>query len=162
MPAPTLIDRGFQLAYKVAHRMLRAYWCVRSPRTRGVLVAVWHDGEILIVKNSYRDHYTLPGGYQHSGESVEQTGARELGEECGIRVAVEALRASYHGVHRFEFRNDDVTLLEVELPTRPDVAIDNREVVWAGFKAPSDVLALPVVPHLIEYLEARGTPKTPA
>ena len=156
MRQPTLLDRGFQLAFKVAHRMLRLYWLVRSPRTRGVLVAVWHDGQVLIVKNSYRRHYTLPGGYQHSGETFEQTGARELSEECGGVVPVDTLRASYQGVHRFEFRNDDVTLLEVELPARPEVWIDNREVVWADFKPPSEVLKMPVVPHLIEYLERRG------
>lgn len=162
MSAPTLVDRGFQLAFKIAHRMLRAYWRVRSPRTRGVLVAVWHGGELLIVKNSYREHYTLPGGYQRSGESYEQTGARELLEECGIRVSTDALRASYHGVHRFEFRKDDVTLLEVELERRPAVRIDNREVVWAGFKPPREVLAMPVVPHLIEYLERRQEGPKPA
>lgn len=152
---PTPLDRGFQLAYKIAHRMLRAYWLVRSPRTRGVLVAVWYAGELLIVKNSYRRHYTLPGGYQHSGETYEQTGARELAEECGIVVSIDALRASYHGVHRFEFRNDDVTLLEVELQSRPRLSIDNREVVWADFKAPSEVLKMQIVPHLVEYLERR-------
>jgi 8-oxo-dGTP diphosphatase len=155
---PTLIDLGFQVAFKVAHRLLRVYWLFRSPRTRGVLVAVWHDGRLLIVKNSYRKHYTLPGGYQHAGESVEQTGARELAEECGITVSVDALRRSYQGVHRFEFRNDDVTLLEVELEARPVLEIDNREVVWADFEPPSRVLGMPVVPHLIEYLERRVSP----
>jgi 8-oxo-dGTP diphosphatase len=158
MRAPTLIDRGFQVAFKVAHRLLRVYWLFRSPRTRGVLVAVWHDGKVLIVKNSYRRHYTLPGGYQHSGETFAQTGARELSEECGVVVATDSLRPSYEGVHRFEFRNDDVTLLEVELPTKPSVSIDNREVVWADFKAPSEVLGMPVVPHLVEYLERRQRP----
>jgi 8-oxo-dGTP diphosphatase len=156
MRPPTLVDRGFQLAFKLAHRMLRVYWLVRSPRTRGVLVAVWHDGQVLIVKNSYRRHYTLPGGYQHAGESFEQTGARELAEECGVLVSADALRASYQGVHRFEFRKDDVTLLEVELPVRPEVSIDNREVVWADFKAPGEILRMPVVPHLVEYLERRA------
>ena len=155
MRPPTLVDRGFQLAFKLAHRMLRAYWLVRSPRTRGVLVAVWNDGELLIVKNSYRQHYTLPGGYQHAGETYEQTGARELSEECGVVVSADTLRASYQGVHRFEFRNDDVTLLEVELTSRPELWIDNREVVWADFKTPSEVLKMPVVPHLVEYLANR-------
>src|SRR5574338_205195 len=84
---PTLIDRGFQVAFKVAHRMLRAYWTVRKPHTHGALIAVWHDGKILLVKNSYRNDYTLPGGYVRSGEPVSVAAARALAEECEITVA---------------------------------------------------------------------------
>ena len=69
-PVGAAVDLGFRTAYKVAHRMLRAYWSVRKPNTHGALVAVWHDGKIMIIKNSYRHHYTLPGGYVRSGESA--------------------------------------------------------------------------------------------
>jgi 8-oxo-dGTP diphosphatase len=156
MPAhPTLVDRGFQVAFIVAHRMLRSYWMFRRPRTQGTLVAVWNRGELLIVKNSYRKEYTLPGGYARVGETAPEAGARELAEECGIYVEPSRLKDAYRAEHGFEFRRDDVAIVEVEVDTRPVVGIDNREVVWAGFKTPRQILELRIVPHLREYLEHR-------
>jgi 8-oxo-dGTP diphosphatase len=153
-----VVDFGFRTAYRVAHRMLRTYWAVRKPHTQGALVAVWSDGEVLVVKNSYRRQYTLPGGYVREGETVEQAGARELAEECGVSVPVERVQLAYRGTKAFEHREDEVTIVEVEIAERPAVRVDNREVVWAGFRAPSTVLAMPIVPHLREYLERREAP----
>jgi 8-oxo-dGTP diphosphatase len=151
----TLVDRGFQLAFKVAHRMLRAYWTVRKPHTHGALVAVWYQGEILLVKNSYRDDYTLPGGYVRPGESISSAAARELAEECEIAVDPASIRQVYAGVHPYEHREDDVTISEITVERRPRISVDHREVVWAGFKRPDDALAMSIVPHLREYLLAR-------
>lgn len=156
MPShPTLVDKGFQVAFIVAHRMLRSYWRFRRPRTQGTLVAVWSAGEVLVVKNSYRKEYTLPGGYARSGETAAQAGARELAEECAVYVDPARLRDAYHAEHGFEFRRDDVAIFEVDVDSRPDFRIDHREVIWAGFKAPNEVLGLRLVPHLREYLERR-------
>ena len=116
---PTSIDRGIQLGFIVAHRMLRAYWAVTRPQTRGALVAVWNAGELLIVKNSYRTEHTLPGGYRRPGETPEEAGARELAEECAMYIDPRRIREAYHGVHPFEFRKDDVTIVETEIETRP-------------------------------------------
>jgi 8-oxo-dGTP pyrophosphatase MutT (NUDIX family) len=157
MPAhPTVLDRGIQLGFIVAHRMISVYWAVRRPKTRGSLVAVWNQGELLIVKNSYRREHTLPGGYQRPGETAAEAGARELAEECGIFIEPERIRQTYRAVHPFEFRKDDVTIVEVEIDKRPEtIAIDYREVIWAGFKSPQEILRMDIVPHLREYVEKR-------
>jgi 8-oxo-dGTP pyrophosphatase MutT (NUDIX family) len=147
-----LVDKGFQVAYWVAHRMLRAYWLVKHPKTQGALVALWHDGEVLVVKNSYRNHYTLPGGYVHPGESAARAGARELFEECGINCDPDKLTLAYEGQHPFEFRRDALVILETDFSARPTPKVDNREVVWAGFKNPKELLEMSIVPHLREYL----------
>ncbi|HEX6764234.1 MAG TPA: NUDIX hydrolase [Polyangiaceae bacterium] len=158
MPAhPTTLDRGIQLGFIVAHRMLRAYWAVRRPETHGSLVAVWHAGELLIVKNSYRREHTLPGGYRRPGETAEEAGARELAEECAIYIDPTRIREVYRGTHPFEFRKDDVTIVETEIETRPSlIGIDYREVTWAGFKPPAEILGMRIVPHLREYIEQRA------
>jgi 8-oxo-dGTP pyrophosphatase MutT (NUDIX family) len=158
MPShPTTLDRGIQLGFIVAHRMLRAYWAVRRPKTsKGTLVAVWHRSELLIVKNSYRRQHTLPGGYRRSGETPAQAGARELAEECSIFIDPERIREVYRGEHPFEFRKDDLTILETEIETRPaTIGIDHREVIWAGFKSPDEILTMDIVPHLREYIVER-------
>lgn len=156
-----VIDNAFQAAYWVAHRLLRAYWFVRNPETHGALVAMWHQGEILVVKNSYRNQYTLPGGYVHPGESAARAGARELFEEVGIRCDPETLTPVYEGELPFEFRQDALSILECEVGARPEPKVDNREVVWAGFKSPRELLAMPIVPHLREYVLNRALPSTP-
>jgi len=149
---PTPIDLAYQLAFKAAHRLLRLYWTVRRPHKGGILIAIWNEGELLIVKNTYRKQHTLPGGYPRGGESPPQTGARELAEECDVRVAPEQLKEVYRAEHLFEGRRDDVTIVEVELPTRPNIRVDHREVAYARFARPDEILALEIVPHLREYL----------
>jgi 8-oxo-dGTP diphosphatase len=151
----SLVDLGIRTAFKVAHRVLRTWWFVRRPHTRGALVAVWCDGEIMLVKNSYRRQYTLPGGYIRSSETPSEAGARELAEEVGIDVHPSEISVVYSGMHPFEFRDDEVTIVELEVAERPAFAVDNREVVWAGFMRPEDVLRLRVIPHLREYLKQR-------
>lgn len=154
--SPTPIDYAFRVAYKVAHRLLRMYWTVRRPRKGGTLMAIWHAGQILIVKNTYRKEHSLPGGYPRQGETPSQTGARELEEECGIHVHPDQVHAVYRGEHLFEGRHDDVTIVEVDLQSRPTIRIDYREIAYARLAPPEEVLGLLIVPHLREYLKQRA------
>ena len=160
--APTPVDLAYQVAFKVAHRLLRLYWHVRHPHKGGILIAIWNQGELLFVKNTYRRQHTLPGGYPRSGETPAETGARELAEECDVRVAPSELKQVYRGEHMFEGRRDDVTIVEVQLPERPRIHVDNREIAYARFAPPREILALQIVPHLREYIEQKLASTTPA
>lgn len=150
------VDLGVRTVYRVAHRVLRAWWAIRRPSTHGALIAVWHSGRLLIVKNSYRREHTLPGGYIRDGETPAGAGARELEEEVGISLRARDLKPAYTEVKPFENRDDRVTILEVEVDERPTIGVDNREVVWAGFKAPEEITRMRVVPHVLEYLRRRS------
>jgi len=44
----------------------------------------------------------------------------------------------------------------VELPTRPSIRIDHREVEAARFAPPEEVLKMLIVPHLRDYLLQRA------
>ncbi|WP_434743733.1 NUDIX domain-containing protein [Micromonospora sp. SH-82] len=48
-------------------------------------------GRILLVKPTYRDHWTFPGGYVEEGEYPHQACVREVREELGINVMVGTL-----------------------------------------------------------------------
>ena len=154
------LDRIHRGALRVAYSMLRTYWWIRRPVTTGVQVAVWHDDRLLIIRNSYRTELGVPGGGMRRGEETAAAAQRELREEAGVDLAIEQLR--YFGV--VESRHDHVLdhchFFEVSVAAEPDVTIDHREVVWAGFISPSDLadasLHAPVRDYLRERVRREG------
>ncbi|MDG4758254.1 NUDIX hydrolase [Micromonospora sp. WMMD710] len=46
------------------------------------------DGNVLLVKPTYRDHWAFPGGYVDDGEYPHEACAREVREELGVVVPV--------------------------------------------------------------------------
>lgn len=118
-------------------------------------MAVWYEGRVLLVKNSYRTQLTLPGGYIRPREDRRTAAARELREEVGINAQPKRLVHAYHGTHVFEHRQDTLDIYELEVDDEPRVQVDDREVVRAEFRTPDEALGLQVVPHLEEYLSNR-------
>jgi len=150
-----MINAVIRTVYRLAHLGLRMLWFVRRPETNGALVAVWFQGRVLLVKNSYRRQLTLPGGYVRAREDRRTAAVRELREEVGIQASPKKLVHGYHGTHMFEYRKDTLDIYELELEEEPTVRIDEREVVRAEFHTPSEVLGMSIVPHLEEYLANR-------
>jgi len=150
-----MINALIRAVYRVAHWGLRLLWFIRRPETTGALVAVWHHGRVLLVKNSYRPQLTLPGGYIRPREDRRTAAARELREEVGIQVQPKRLVHAYHGTHLFEHRQDTLDIYELEMDDAPNVQVDNREVVRAEFYTPDEALGMEIVPHLDEYLSQR-------
>lgn len=58
----------------------------------GVIILNQND-ELLVVKASYRDYWTLPGGVVDKDESPGQAAAREVEEEIGLKLAIKQLLA---------------------------------------------------------------------
>lgn len=150
-----LVDASFRTAYRVAYRLMKAYWNVRQPTTHGALVAVWHERRILLVKNSYVPYYSLPGGYLHRGETAAQAAARELKEEVGLEISPEQLRPSVDISHRWEGKQDHVEIFELILDHEPLVMADRREVVEAGFFFEERALELNLFPPIRAHIEER-------
>jgi ADP-ribose pyrophosphatase YjhB (NUDIX family) len=121
--------------------VLRAFWFVARPRAEGAMIAVWHAGRVLLVRNSYRRPLSMPAGNLRRGESPAAAAVRELREEVGIRVEPERLRFVREVVHRSDWKEDHSHVFEVELDEAPRLAIDGREVVWADFATRDEALA---------------------
>jgi 8-oxo-dGTP pyrophosphatase MutT (NUDIX family) len=147
------LDRSFQVAYKVAYRMMRFYWGVRRPATHGALVTLWNDGELLLIQNSYVKYRSLPGGYVGRFETGSEAAVRELREEIGVKAHPEQLEKLYDEVKDWEGKRDHVEVFKLTLDTRPIVRIDRREVVAAGWYSPEKALELDLFPPIRLILE---------
>ena len=74
----------------VADRLRRAYWFVVRPVSVGVLGIVLDDaGRVLLVEQTYRHGWYLPGGGVRRKEALDATLRRELREEVGIELTAE-------------------------------------------------------------------------
>ena len=115
-------------AYRVAHRLLRAWWFVRRPDHHGVKCVLIDRERVLLVRHTYGDRrWDLPGGSVHRSEVAHEAASREMEEELGIRVEhwhhlCDLLTFSYSchdTLHCFQAELDDpaLTLNEAELYT---------------------------------------------
>jgi 8-oxo-dGTP pyrophosphatase MutT (NUDIX family) len=70
-----------------------------GPPTRGVMVVVTNDrDEVLLIKNTYRWKWSLPGGWVDPNESFLDAAAREVAEETGYEIdGPLELIAEYNG-----------------------------------------------------------------
>lgn len=152
---PRLVDRFYQRLYALGHRALRPWWRLTHPATQGAFTALWWRGEVLLVKNSYVDYRTFPGGGIEPGEPPEEAAVRECREEVGLEIGAGSLRFALEHDHQHFGRPDHVWVFEVELEAPPNLRIDHREVVEARLVPPSVALAGPLFPAVRRYLESR-------
>jgi len=150
-----LLNISIRLAYRCAYLALRAWWFVRRPHSHGAAVALWHEGKVLLVRTSYRNCYSLPGGFVEKGEPPEQAARRELREELGIDLPAQALRHAWSETLNFESRRDTIDIWETLVESAPALRVTGREIIWAGWLSPSDALAERLLPHIAAYLACR-------
>jgi len=126
-----MVDRSFQIAYRIAYPLALFVRRFRIQRHDGVTIAVWHKDSVLMVRHSYRAGVLLPGGGRKPGEDPQECILRELKEEVGIVVDMNDLRLVEIRT-RFEGIGE-VHLFELDINDVPQLAIDNREIIFADF-----------------------------
>lgn len=81
-----LRDPLLRLGFRVGYRVLRVWWLVRRPTSRGVKCVLACGDEILLVRHTYgpRGRWDLPGGGVKRREEPPAAARREVREELGI------------------------------------------------------------------------------
>ena len=128
---------------------------MRRPRHRGALACIRVNGHVLLVRQSYRPGWTLPGGGVRPAEPPEAAARREVLEETGLVLPALPLAATVlHGI--WDGRHDEVHVFEAHLDRLPPLRLDNREVVEARLFAPGSLPGLRLSGPAADYLALRG------
>jgi ADP-ribose pyrophosphatase YjhB (NUDIX family) len=79
--------RVLRVAYRAGYLVLRPWWFLTRPHTRGVKVVVRCGEQVLLIRHTYarRDQWDLPGGFLRPDEEAEPALRRELVEELGLQ-----------------------------------------------------------------------------
>lgn len=101
--------------------------------------------EILILKPSYKDHWSVPGGMLENYESPREGAVREVSEEIGLKLGdLKFLCVEY--TNKTEKKDDDIFFLFYGGKLTPaeikDIKIDNDEISEYLFAKPEEVVKL--------------------
>jgi len=117
-------------------RLFHTYFVLRRPMTLGVRGLV-HDraaNSVFLIRHTYVPGWQLPGGGVETGETMEESLAREMAEEGNIVLTAPPMLRSMH-FNRMASRRDHVGLYLIEgfRQTAPKLA--DGEIAEAGFFA---------------------------
>ena len=143
-----------QSALRLAYRLMRLYWALFRAQVRGALVTVWYRGEVLVLRNSYRRAWSLPGGGIRARESAREAARRELREEIGLEVREDELALAKEVHLEWEGKRDHVHLFALRLQAPPS----NRRRRTRGPGSP----VLPARGGARARPHPAGTPRHPA
>ena len=155
VPLRPIIDFLYRLAYRVGFALALQVWRLRRPSHHGALVAILVDRRILLVRQSYRAEYSLPGGGVARGETALEAARRELVEELLVDVGPGDLVHVRTDTSFWDYRDDTVDFFELSLPTPPTLRIDNREIIEARLVRFDELASLPLTGPVEAYLRAR-------
>jgi 8-oxo-dGTP pyrophosphatase MutT (NUDIX family) len=144
-------DPILRLALTGAHKLLKAGWFVRQPRTFGAhALAFTPEGKLILVKLRYARGWRLPGGGRPANEPAVDAAVRELREEIGM-TAHGSVRLATELEERTDFKHDLAALLVVsDVIYRPRWSWEIEQVA----EFPIDRLPADTAPITLRWIDA--------
>lgn len=142
--------------YWLAARLYETWQRLAKPHTHGALVAIWHQGRLLLVKASYRHGLGLPGGGLERRETARQAAVRELAEELGLKVSLDELLDPWQITETSARGKNSVTIYTLRATQEPAIGLDGLELVACHWLTTQEALGRPLVSHVREYLIEKG------
>jgi 8-oxo-dGTP diphosphatase len=103
------------------------------------LVVVIHASAVLMMFDSRREEWELPGGMREPGESARQAAVRELREETGI----QAVELSFAAVAEFDLtkpkRRELLAVYRLHLPVVPRLTTNEEALDFRWWSPASPV-----------------------
>ena len=108
------VDPPLRLAMTAAHKLMKAGWFVRRPRTFGAHgIALTPERRIVLVRLRYAPGWRVPGGGRAAGEDPKEAALRELREEIGMTVHGR-VRLACELEEAVDFKRDLAAIVVVE------------------------------------------------
>lgn len=96
---------------KFLYNFMKLYLFMKK-ESRGAQCLLVHNGKVLLVRATYNDYFSFPGGGIKRGETAEEAAKRELAEETGIDATKLHLVGEY--VHDKGYVKDHISLFCVD------------------------------------------------
>ncbi len=144
------------MAYKLAWILRKCVWYAPWPHLDGALAAVWVDGRVLLVRNSYNDYFSLPGGRLDQAESFAAAAARELQEETGIVVHASDLAPMRSEDMARPLGRARVEIFQTLLAATPVVTPDPVEIAEFRWSTRTEAEKLALFAPVRRYLRENG------
>ncbi len=117
-----------------------------------VAVVADAEGRVLLVRRADSGRWALPGGGHEIGETIAETAVREVREETGYAVEVEALTGIYTDPRHIIAYDDGEVRQQFALAFRarlvggePRLSDESTDLAWV---APDDLDALDLHPSM--------------
>ncbi len=110
--------------------LIKAYFILFSPETKGARIILTYKNEILFIRHSYGLKYNFPGGGIGKSEDPEDGVKREVREELGIDLDKVHYITSLVPDVAYEYRKNTISIFTAELQTK-DININNLEIADA-------------------------------